>query len=235
MSERALRQRLESLELAGVTSLPKTRMSQGQRVGDASADLQRTDSEEYGQLLIGMHEEVSRCTKCSRVASFSAQDVFGGGGEHPRLCFFGVSPENAHVEAGTLFTGQTAILFTKILDACAFPSEEVYVLNSLTKPNPKEHRQDTHENKDYEQFFEQHLNVLKPGFICCLGASAAQSLLRSTESIESLRKKWFTYQDVRVMCTYHPSYLLQNPSAKRDVWEDMKRLMSAMKIELPAS
>jgi len=76
---------------------------------------------------------------------------------------------------------------------------------------------------------------LKPGFICCLGASAAQSLLRSTEPIESLRKKWFTYQGVRVMCTYHPSYLLHNSSAKRDVWEDMKRLMGAMKIDLPAS
>ena len=56
MSERALRQRLESMELAGVTSLPKARMSQGQRVGDASADSQRTDSEENGRLLIGMYD-----------------------------------------------------------------------------------------------------------------------------------------------------------------------------------
>ncbi len=235
MSERALRQRLESLELAGVTSLPKIPMSQGRHVGDASADSQRTNSEEYGQLLNGMHEEVSCCNKCSQVASFSSQDIFGGGGEHPRLCFFGVSPEDAQVEAGTLFTGQTEMLFRKILEACAFPSEQVYVLNSLTKLNSKEHNRDTHEFKNYEQFFEQHLNVLKPGFICCLGVSAAQSLLRSTESIESLRKKWFTYQGIRVMCTYHPSHLLRNPSAKRDVWEDMKRLMSAMKIELPAS
>ena len=235
MSERALRQRLESMELAGVTSLPKTRTSHGQRVSDASADSQRTDSQEYGRLLSGMHEEVSHCDKCSQVASFSSEVVFGGGNEHPQLCFFGVSPEDGHVEAGTLFTGQTEILFTKILDACAFPAEEVYVLNSLTKPNLHEHHDDAHEIKNYEQFLEQQVNELKPGFICCLGASAAQSLLRSTESIESLRKKWFTYQGVRVMCTYHPSYLLHNSSAKRDVWEDMKRLMGAMKIDLPAS
>ncbi|MBT4887819.1 MAG: uracil-DNA glycosylase [Planctomycetaceae bacterium] len=235
MSERALRQRLESMELAGVTSLPKTRTSHGQRVSDASADSQRTDSQEYGRLLSGMHEEVSHCDKCSQVASFSSEVVFGGGNEHPQLCFFGVSPEDGHVEAGTLFTGQTEILFTKILDACAFPAEEVYVLNSLTKPNLHEHHDDAHEIKNYEQFLEQQVNELKPGFICCLGASAAQSLLRSTEPIESLRKKWFTYQGVRVMCTYHPSYLLHNSSAKRDVWEDMKRLMGAMKIDLPAS
>ena len=109
------------------------------------------------------------------------------------------------------------------------------MLNSVEKPHPKEDHHDAHEIKNYEQFLEQHMNALKPQFICCLGTSAAQSLLRTAESIESLRKKWFAYQGVRAMCTYHPSYLLRNPSAKRDVWEDMKRLMSAMKIDLPAS
>ena len=235
MSERALRQRLESLELAGVTSLPKTRTSHGKRIGDALVGSQRTDSEEYGRLLSGMHEAVSHSNKCSQLASFSSQDVFGSGGDHSRLCFFGVSPEEADVEAGTLFTGETETLFTKILEACAFPFEEVYVLNSVEKPHPKEDHHDAHEIKNYEHFLEQHMNALKPQFICCLGTSAAQSLLRTAESIESLRKKWFAYQGVRAMCTYHPSYLLRNPSAKRDVWEDMKRLMSAMKIDLPAS
>ena len=235
MSERALRQRLESLELAGVTSLPKSQMSHGQRTSDMLVGSQKTDSEEYKRLLNVIHKEVLACDRCSQLVSFASKDVFGGGGEHPRLCFFGVSPEKTQAEAGTLFTGQTETLFTKILDACAFSAEEVYVLNSLEKPHPKEHHDDAHEIKNYEHFFQQHFHVLKPEFICCLGTSAAQSLLRSTESIETLRKKWFTYQGVRVMCTYHPSYLLDNPSAKRDVWEDMKRLMSAMKIDLPAS
>jgi DNA polymerase len=83
-------------------------------------------------------------------------------------------------------------------------------------------------------FLTQELKKMNPEFICCLGASAAHALLETTDSIGSLRKKWFEYQGVRVMCTYHPSYLLRNPSAKRDVWEDMKRLMEAMEIQLPA-
>ena len=148
MSERALRQRLESLELAGVTSLPKTRTSHGQRIGDAFVGSQRTDSEEYKRLLSSMHEAVSHSNKCSQLASFSSQDVFGSGGDHPRLCFFGVSPEEADVEAGTLFTGETETLFTKILEACAFPFEEVYVLNSVEKPHPKEDHHDAHEIKN---------------------------------------------------------------------------------------
>ena len=74
---------------------------------------------------------------------------------------------------------------------------------------------------------------MQPEFICCLGTTAAQALLETNESIGALRKRWFEYRGSRVICTYHPSYLLRNPAAKRDVWEDMKELMEAMGIALP--
>ena len=64
--------------------------------------------------------------------------------------------------------------------------------------------------------------------ICCLGTTAAQALLQTTEPIGRLRGRWFTYGRARVLCTYHPSYLLHNPAAKKDVWEDMQMLMADM-------
>ena len=99
---------------------------------------------------------------------------------------------------------------------------------------PENRRPHPEEVKNCRSFFEQQLEIVRPEFICCLGASAAHALLETTQSIGSLRKKWFEYKESRVICTYHPSYLLRNPSAKRDVWEDMKRLMEAMQIQLPA-
>ena len=160
--------------------------------------------------------------------------VFGEGAENPRLCFFGISPDEINDEVGTLFTGQTETLFTKIIDACSFPIDTVYILNSLQRVRSENHSNISNETQNHKSFLTQELKKMNPEFICCLGASAAHALLETTDSIGSLRKKWFEYQGVRVMCTYHPTYLLRNPSAKRDVWEDMKRLMEAMEIQLPA-
>jgi DNA polymerase len=78
--------------------------------------------------------------------------------------------------------------------------------------------------------FERQLEIIAPEFICCLGTTAAQALLRTAEPIGKLRRRWFACGSARVLCTYHPSYLLRNPAAKRDVWEDMKMLMDGMGV-----
>ena len=81
-------------------------------------------------------------------------------------------------------------------------------------------------------YFERQFQVIQPEFICCLGASAAQALLETTQSIGRLRGQFYDYRGARVLCTFHPSYLLRNPAAKKDVWEDMKLLMRQMGVEL---
>ncbi len=82
------------------------------------------------------------------------------------------------------------------------------------------------------EFLDRQLAMIRPEFICCLGAVAAQNLLGTQESISRMRGKFFDYHGIRVMCTYHPAYLLRNPAAKKEVWEDMKALMREMGIEL---
>ncbi len=75
--------------------------------------------------------------------------------------------------------------------------------------------------------------IIKPEFICCLGAVAAQNLLNTTTPIGKLRGTLHDYLGIRVVCTYHPAYLLRNPSAKKSTWEDIQLLMDAMNIEKP--
>ena len=83
------------------------------------------------------------------------------------------------------------------------------------------------------EYLDRQLAIIQPEFICCLGAVAAQNLLDTTVSIGRLRGRFHDYHGIQVLCTYHPAYLLRNPSAKRHVWEDMQLLMAEMGIELP--
>ncbi|HEX3868820.1 MAG TPA: uracil-DNA glycosylase, partial [Pirellulales bacterium] len=81
-------------------------------------------------------------------------------------------------------------------------------------------------------YLDRQLQIIRPEFICCLGAVAAQNLLATEVSISRMRGQFFDYRGIQVMCTYHPAYLLRNPNAKRDVWDDMKVLMARMGIKL---
>ncbi|MDA7991538.1 MAG: uracil-DNA glycosylase [Pirellulales bacterium] len=234
MSGRAVRQRLQSLELAGVTCLPKNQRRVGtQRSSSHGREQVATSSDAHEQLQI-LRDDVAQCQKCPQLASSRTQTVFGAGSVSPRLCFLGEAPGADEDASGIPFVGRAGKLLTKIIEACTLSREDVYILNVLKCRPPENRRPHPEEVDNCRSFFEQQLEIVRPEFICCLGASAAHALLETTQSIGSLRKKWFEYKESRVICTYHPSYLLRNPSAKRDVWEDMKRLMEAMQIQLPA-
>jgi len=80
------------------------------------------------------------------------------------------------------------------------------------------------EVKNCFPYLEQQLAIIQPSMICCLGAVASQSLLKTDRAISSLRGKFHEFNTSKVMCTYHPAYLLRNPGEKRKVWEDMKQI-----------
>jgi len=235
MSNRALRQRLESLALAGVTSLPKARQPRPRATPPPpTAAPAAPVVADRGAALAVLQDEVAACRRCSELAAGRTQTVFGVGPLTPRLCFFGEAPGADEDAAGVPFVGRAGQLLTKIIEACTLSRDEVYILNVLKCRPPGNRRPEPDEVANCRPFFERQFELLKPEFICCLGATAAQALLETKSSMAALRKQWFDYRGSRVICTYHPSYLLRNPAAKRDVWEDMKRLMAAMGIDLPA-
>ena len=79
-----------------------------------------------------------------------------------------------------------------------------------------------------EPFLFRQVDTIKPKVIVALGKFPAQCLLRTDTPITRIRGKEFTYRDAILIPTYHPAYLLRNPSAKRDVWEDMKRVRAIL-------
>jgi DNA polymerase len=184
------------------------------------------------QALDVIRREVAACRRCEVLACARQNTVFGSGPAAARLCFFGEAPGADEDRAGLPFVGRAGQLLTKIIEACRLSRDEVYILNVL-KCRPPDNRQPLpDEVSNCRDYFERQFRVIAPEFICCLGTTAAQSLLQTTEPIGRLRGRWFTHGSAHVICTYHPSYLLRNPGAKRHVWDDMKILMARMGVEL---
>ena len=105
-------------------------------------------------------------------------------------------------------------------------------MNTL-KCRPPNNRTPTEiEVENCRPFFESQIEILQPEYIICWGAVAAQNLLNETRAVGKLRRQFFTYHGAKVLCTYHPSYLLRNASAKKEVWEDMKFFMLDLGVEL---
>jgi uracil-DNA glycosylase len=247
LSPHALVQRLESLTRAGVTHLPKrTRVSPAAPASAAPRDPSSpaaarhprpgspapADLADRVAALAILRDEVAACTRCSELAAGRTQTVFGVGPAAARLCLFGEAPGADEDASGIPFVGRAGQLLTKIIEACTLTRDEVYILNVLKCRPPGNRQPSPDEVANCRGYFERQLAIIQPEFICCLGTSAAQALLQTTEPIGKLRRRWFDYGSARVICTYHPSYLLRNPAAKRDVWDDMKVLMAAMGVTL---
>ncbi|HEV7223646.1 MAG TPA: uracil-DNA glycosylase [Pirellulales bacterium] len=177
--------------------------------------------------------EVAACTRCDELATTRTQTVFGVGNPQARLCFMGEAPGADEDRQGEPFVGRAGQLLNKIIEACTLRREDVYILNTLKCRPPGNRNPLPDETANCRGFLDRQLAVVRPEYICCLGAVAAQALLATDESIGRLRKRFHDYHGIRVLCTYHPAYLLRNPAAKKDVWEDMQLLMREMGITLP--
>ncbi len=243
MSEKARRtkkvvqQSLESLQRAGITQLGKQRRRGGpppELVDDAPADpaAEPCDPGGAAHTLDLLRAEVAQCRRCSELADQRTQTVFGVGNPAARLCFLGEAPGAEEDRLGEPFVGAAGRLLTRIIEACHMRRDDVYILNILKCRPPGNRNPSALEAAHCRPFLHRQLDLIQPEFLCCLGTVAAQNLLETSEAIGRLRGRFFTYRESRVVCTYHPAYLLRNPPAKKLVWDDMKMLMAAMGLAL---
>jgi DNA polymerase len=176
--------------------------------------------------------EVAGCTRCAELAATRKQTVFGVGNTNARLVFLGEAPGADEDRLGEPFVGRAGQLLTKIIEACKMRREDVYIMNVLKCRPPNNRNPLPEESHNCAGFRRRQLELVNPEFVCCLGAIAAQAFLNTTATIGKLRGRVHLHEGRKVVCTYHPAYLLRNPSAKRDTWDDMKLLMREMGVEL---
>ncbi len=200
---------------------------------EPESSIKEIPAEERRQQLTLVAAKVKGCTRCPELASTRTQTVFGVGAMQPELCLIGEAPGADEDRAGEPFVGPAGQLLNKILVACGLKREEVYICNILKCRPPGNRTPLPHEASNCREYLDAQLELVRPRYICALGACAAQNLLGTTLAIGRMRGKFYEYKGIPVFCTYHPSYLLRSPDKKRDVWADMQVLMREMGRTIP--
>ncbi len=210
---------------AGHDTISPVTAAAGAYPGQSLPVVERTDR------LSDLARVVSGCTRCEVLTKCRTQTVFGEGSVTPRVVFFGEAPGADEDRAGRPFVGLAGQLLTKMIQACTFAREDVYILNTVKCRPPGNRNPEPGELQNCREFFVSQLEVLCPEYIVCLGAISSQALLASTLSIGRLRGKFHQYYESKVVATYHPAYLLRNPDAKKAAWDDLQMMLRDMGIK----
>ena len=171
--------------------------------------------------------DLGDCTRC-RLHTGRRNLVFGVGNPDADLMFVGEGPGADEDEQGIPFVGRAGQLLTQIIKAMGYERDTVYIANVVKCRPPGNRNPEPDEIEQCDPFLMRQIEAVSPRVIVALGKFASQSLLRTTEPISRLRGRFQRLGDTPVMPTFHPSYLLRNPSAKREVWEDMKQVMALL-------
>lgn len=171
----------------------------------------------------------TNCQACPLATQGRSQVVFGEGNEQATLMFIGEGPGRDEDEQGRPFVGRAGQLLEKIIQAMGLKRKDVYISN-VVKCRPPENRAPlpTESSICTNLILFKEIEIIKPKIICTLGATALQALLGPDAKITKHRGIFTNFQDIMVMPTYHPAYLLRNPDAKKFVWEDMKKIMEKL-------
>ena len=175
--------------------------------------------------------ETSACTRC-RLSSGRTQVVFGVGDPAADLMFVGEAPGFHEDKQGYPFVGQAGKLLDKLLAGIGLTRENVYIANVIKCRPPGNRNPEPDEVEQCEPFLFRQIDTVKPKVIVALGKFGAQTLLRTLEPISRLRGRVYDYRGAKLVPTFHPAYLLRNPSSKREVWEDMKLVRELLKPQV---
>ena len=175
--------------------------------------------------------DLGECRRCD-LAAGRTHIVYGEGNVRARLVFVGEGPGLEEDRSGRPFVGPAGQLLTKIIEAMKLTRDQVYICNVIKCRPPGNRDPFPEEIASCRPFLERQLAAVEPEVICTLGTHATQTLLNTAAPISRLRGRFHVFNNIKVMPTYHPAYLLRNLDRKRDVWEDMKKIMALLRIPL---
>jgi uracil-DNA glycosylase len=179
-------------------------------------------------LLEAVRTELGECTRC-KLHKTRTNIVFGVGSPEARLMFVGEAPGEDEDLQGYPFVGKAGQLLTKMIEAMGYRREDVYICNVIKCRPPGNRNPEPDEVAQCEPFLKRQLGAIRPRMIVALGKFAAQCLLRDDTPINRLRGQFRTYQGIPLMPTFHPAYLLRDPSKKKEAWTDLKEVNAALR------
>ncbi|MEE8104238.1 MAG: uracil-DNA glycosylase [Planctomycetota bacterium] len=180
-----------------------------------------------------LRAEALSCQIC-RLCETRTQVVFGEGNPNADLMFVGEAPGRDEDEQGRPFVGRAGKLLTDMIVGMGLKREDVFIANVLKCRPPKNRDPMRDEVEACRPFLEQQIELIRPKIICALGNHALRRLTDTDQGITKLRGKPIPLLGTTVVPTYHPAYLLRNPAAKRQVWEDLKTILGLLGLPVPA-
>ncbi len=189
-----------------------------------------------------LERAVKGCENCSHLVKSRTQVVFGIGNRQADLMFVGEAPGADEDAQGEPFVGRAGQLLTKIIEAMGFTRNDIFIANVLKcRPDMPVGESGNRKPRASEMatclpWLREQIKLVRPKAIVALGATAAEGLLGETRPMRELRGGWLAFEEIPVMVTYHPAYLLRNQSIteKRKVWEDMLLVMKKLGCPISA-
>ena len=175
-----------------------------------------------------LQAEVANCTKCALCAT-RTQTVFGSGNKQADWMLVGEAPGQHEDEQGLPFVGNAGLLLTEMLRAIGLTREEVFITNILKCRPPINRDPHSDEVENCINYLQRQQKLIQPKVILALGRIAAQTLLKTDESLAGLRGKVHTFNNTPVVVVYHPAYLLRSLSEKRKAWLDLQLAIRTVK------
>jgi DNA polymerase len=188
-----------------------------------------------GRELATLAEAVAKCDRCSELFSTRLNPVFGTGPLDAEVAFVGAAPGPEEDAQGEPFVGKGGQLLGRIIAACGFTRESVYLFNIIKCRPPKNRAPFNAECLNCRDFFWRQFDLVRPRHVVALGEFTSRLLTRTSLPLSALRGKVHTYRDVPLVCTNHPDDMEKDASGalKRETWDDMKLLLRAMGRDIP--
>jgi DNA polymerase len=174
--------------------------------------------------------DIGDCTRC-KLHRGRNKLVFGDGNPNAQLVFVGEGPGRDEDAQGLPFVGRAGKLLNQMIEAMGLQRTDVYICNVVKCRPPDNRAPEKDEVEICSPFLLRQLDAIAPKVIVCLGSVAAQTLLETNRGISHFRGQWLEFRGRKLMATYHPAYLLRNPSAKGEVWKDLQKVMAVLGLQ----
>jgi len=174
--------------------------------------------------------DIGDCTRC-KLHRGRNKLVFGDGNPNAQLVFVGEGPGRDEDAQGLPFVGRAGKLLNQMIEAMGLQRKDVYICNIVKCRPPENRAPEKDEVEICSPFLLRQLDTIAPRVIVCLGSVAAQTLLETNRGISQFRGQWLDFRGRKLMATYHPAYLLRNPSAKGEVWKDLQKVMAVLGLQ----
>lgn len=178
-------------------------------------------------------QDLEGCQRC-KLGKARTHIVVGDGNPAAELVFVGEGPGEQEDLQGRPFVGRAGQLLDKMIQAIGLDRQSVYICNVVKCRPPENRNPEPDEIVACHPFLLRQVGVVRPKVIVALGKFAAQTLLQTEETISRLRGNFYDYQGAKLIPTFHPAYLLRNPPAKKEAWEDLKKVAKELNLKIPS-